>query len=72
MTARPEADNWSARLANLAALSQYDGLAIVLPGAGAPTTYAAHNLPTLTWSASPAARTIALRTALTSLPIAWY
>jgi signal transduction histidine kinase len=59
VTARPEADNWSARLANLAALSQYDGLAIVLPGTGAPTTYAAHNLPTLTWSASPAARTIA-------------
>ena len=59
MTARPEADNWSARLANLAALSQYDGLAIVLPGTGAPTTYAAHNLATLTWSASPAARTIA-------------
>ena len=59
MTARPEADNWSARLANLAALSQFDALAIVLPGAGAPTTYAAHNLPALTWSATPAARTIA-------------
>ena len=59
MTVRPEAENWSARLASLAALTRFDALAIVLPGAGAPTTYAAHNLPALSWASSPAGATIA-------------
>ena len=58
MTARPEADNWSARLANLAALSRFDALAVVLPGAGAPSTYAVHNLPAFSWGSTPAGRTI--------------
>ena len=59
MTLRLEADGWSARLDDLAALSRVDALAIVLPAQGAPTTYAVHNLPPTNWSATPAAATIA-------------
>jgi signal transduction histidine kinase len=59
MSTRLEADSWPLRLAQLAALAHFDAVAIVLPGTGTPTTYAAHNLPALSWSASPAARTIA-------------
>ena len=61
MTARPEADGWSARLGHLAAMTRVDALAIVLPdqGGGTPTTYAAYNMPQISWSATPAARTIA-------------
>jgi signal transduction histidine kinase len=36
-----------------------DGLAIVLPAQGTPSTYAAHNLSPVTWSATAAASTIA-------------
>ncbi|OLC53567.1 MAG: hypothetical protein AUH85_13915 [Chloroflexi bacterium 13_1_40CM_4_68_4] len=59
MSTRLEADSWPLRLAQLCALARFDALAIVLPGTDAPATYAAHNLPALSWSASPAARTIA-------------
>ncbi len=59
MSTRLEADGWSARLSHLAALAHVDALAIVLPGQAAPTTYAAHNLPAVSWSATPAAKTIA-------------
>lgn len=59
MTVRLEADGWSARLADLAALSRVDALAIVLPAQGSPTTYAVHNLPPTNWSATAAAATIA-------------
>jgi len=59
VSTRLEADGWSARLSHLAALAHVDALAIVLPGQAAPTTYAAHNLPAVSWSATPAAKTIA-------------
>jgi signal transduction histidine kinase len=59
MSTRLEADSWPLRLAQLSALARFDALAIVLPGTDSPATYAAHNLPALSWSASPAARTIA-------------
>ena len=58
MTVRLEADGWSARLDDLAALSRVDALAIVLPAQGSPTTYAVYNLPPTNWSATPAAATI--------------
>ena len=58
MTARPDADSWSARLASLAALVRFDALGVVLPGAGAPTTCASFNLPALSWASSPAGATI--------------
>ncbi len=58
MTVRLEADGWSARLAHLAALTRVDALAIVLPSRDVPTTYAAHNLPPIAWSNTPAAATI--------------
>src|SRR5216683_4244616 len=42
-------------------MTRVDALAIVLPdqNGGAPTTYAAFNIPVISWSATPAARTIA-------------
>ena len=58
MTGRLDADGWSARLSHLAALARVDALAIVLPGGDVPTTYAAHNLPPINWSISPAATTV--------------
>ena len=60
MTARQEPDGWSTRLANLATLSRFDALAIVLPAPDAPpSTYAAHNLPQVTWGATPAGAILA-------------
>jgi len=59
VTARLEADGWPVRLSHLAALMRVDALAIVLPSRDAPTTYAAHNLPSISWSNTPAAATIA-------------
>lgn len=59
MSARLDADGWSARLSNLASLVRADAIAIVLPGAGSPTTYAAFNVPTTIWSGTPIASTIA-------------
>lgn len=58
MTSR-DADGWPTRLSHVAALIRMDALAIVLPTQGAPSTYAAHNLPATMWSATPAAATIA-------------
>ncbi len=42
-------------------MTRLDALAVVLPdqGEGAPSTYAAFNMPSISWSATPAARTIA-------------
>ncbi len=59
MTARLEADGWSARLSHLGSLAGVDALAIVLPGRDAPSTYASHNLPQIAWSNTPAAATVA-------------
>ena len=59
MTARPEPDGWSTRLANLATLARFDALAIILPAPNAPTTYAAHNLPQVAWGTTPAGAAIA-------------
>ena len=59
MSARLDADGWSARLSHLASLLRADAIAIVLPGAGGPTTYAGFNLPATSWSATPVASTIA-------------
>ena len=59
MTTRQDADGWAARLSHLAALARVDALAIVLPGRDEPTTYAAHNVSSVAWSTTPAARTIA-------------
>jgi signal transduction histidine kinase len=58
LSSRIEADGWPARLAHLAALTRMDGLAIVLPSRDAPTTYAAHNVATVSWSNTPAAATV--------------
>ena len=58
MTARLDADGWSARLSSLASLLRADAIAIVLPGVGSPTTYAAFNLPATTWAGTPLASTI--------------
>jgi signal transduction histidine kinase len=58
MSARTDADGWSARLSHLASLLRADAIAIVLPGAGSPTTYAAFNVTTTNWLASPIAVTI--------------
>ena len=58
VSTRPEADGWSARLSHLSTLARVDALAIVLPTDDAPTTYAAHNVPQLAWSSTPAAATI--------------
>jgi signal transduction histidine kinase len=59
MSTRLDADGWSARLSNLASLLRADAIAIVLPGSGSPTTYAAFNLPPTSWSTTPVAGTIA-------------
>jgi signal transduction histidine kinase len=59
VSTRLDADGWSSRLAYLASLTRMDALAIVLPSQGTPSTYAAHNLNPVTWSATPAASTIA-------------
>jgi signal transduction histidine kinase len=67
VTARLDSDGWSTRLAHLASLLRADALAIVLPGAGAPSTYAAFNFPPTAWAETPIAATISnvlnLRTA---------
>jgi signal transduction histidine kinase len=49
MSSRAGADFWSARLAHLAALGRLDGIAIVLPGQGGLSTYAAHNIGQTGW-----------------------
>jgi signal transduction histidine kinase len=59
MSGRLDADGWSARLSNLASLLRADAVAIVLPGAGSPTTYASFNVPTTMWSGTAIAATIA-------------
>jgi signal transduction histidine kinase len=59
VTTRSDADGWAARLSHLAALARVDALAVVLPGRDEPTTYAAHNVSSLAWNTTPAARTIA-------------
>jgi signal transduction histidine kinase len=58
VTTRLDADGWSARLSHLASLLRADALAILLPSAGTPTTYAAFNFPATAWSTTPAAATI--------------
>src|SRR5919197_1455753 len=58
MTARPDADGWSARLAHLAALARVDALAIVLPSRDGPATYVAHNLAPVPWSMTRAAASV--------------
>ncbi len=58
MSARLDADGWSARLSHLASLLRADAIAIVLPGNGSPTTYASFNVSTTVWSATPIAGTI--------------
>ena len=59
MTSRTDSDGWSGRLAQLAALTHMDAMAIILPARENPSTYAAYNTSSLAWPNTPAASTVA-------------